>query len=55
MANSVVFLLSPAAAFISGQTLGVDGAGSLWRVNWEVPEHDNMPRFGGVDVPESPS
>lgn len=35
---AVCFLLSPAAAFISGETLKVDGAASLYSVTgWEVP------------------
>ena len=35
---AVCFLLSPAAAFISGETLKVDGAASLYAVNgWEIP------------------
>ena len=36
---AIVFLLSPAAAFISGESIKIDGAGSLWRKTWEVPEH----------------
>lgn len=36
---AVVFLLSPAAAFISGESIKIDGAASLWRKTWEVPEH----------------
>jgi len=37
---AIVFLLSPAAAFISGESIKIDGAGSLWRKTWEVPEHE---------------
>jgi NAD(P)-dependent dehydrogenase (short-subunit alcohol dehydrogenase family) len=44
---AVLFLLSPAAAFISGETLKVDGAGSLWRLRWDIPDHDRMPPWGG--------
>ncbi len=40
---AIVFLLSPAAAFISGESIKIDGAGSLWRKTWEVGEHDNAP------------
>jgi len=51
VASSVCFLLSPGAAFISGETMRVDGAGSLWRLNWEVPDHDKMPPYGGRPLP----
>ena len=40
---AIVFLLSPAAAFISGESIRIDGGGSLWRKTWEVPEHGNGP------------
>jgi citronellol/citronellal dehydrogenase len=39
----IVFLLSPAAAFISGESIRIDGAGSLWRKTWEIDDHDNAP------------
>jgi len=47
VAASVAFLLSPAAAYITGETLRVDGASSLWRLHWEVPDHDKLPPYGG--------
>lgn len=47
VAAAVTFLLSPAAAYITGETLKVDGASSLWRLHWEVPDHDKMPPYGG--------
>jgi NAD(P)-dependent dehydrogenase (short-subunit alcohol dehydrogenase family) len=37
IAASIVFLASPAAAFISGATLRIDGAQSLWGHTWEIP------------------
>lgn len=40
---AIVFLLSPAAAFISGESIKIDGAGSLWRKTWEVGEHNHAP------------
>ena len=49
IAAAVTFLLSPAAAFISGETLKVDGAGSLYRLQggFTIPEHAPWPTFGG--------
>ena len=44
VAATITFLLSPAASYISGESIRIDGAGSLWRKTWEVPEHKNAPR-----------
>ncbi len=43
VAAAVTFLLSPAAAYITGETLRVDGASSLWRNSWEIDDHNNAP------------
>ncbi|MEM7353605.1 MAG: SDR family oxidoreductase [Acidobacteriota bacterium] len=43
VAAAVTFLLSPAAAYISGETLRVDGASSLWRKSWEIRDHPRAP------------
>lgn len=37
VAASIVFLSSPAAAYISGTTLRIDGAQSLWGDTWQLP------------------
>ena len=43
VSGAVTFLLSPAAAYISGATLRIDGASALWRKTWPIDEHDNAP------------
>jgi len=50
VSSSVLWLLSDGAAFVSGTTMRVDGAGSLWRMSWEVPDHEAMTRYGGRSV-----
>lgn len=46
IASAVTFLLSPAATFISGTTLKVDGAGSLYRLQgYVIPEHTPWPVY----------
>jgi citronellol/citronellal dehydrogenase len=37
VAASIIFLASPAAQYITGATLRVDGAQSLWGHTWEIP------------------
>lgn len=37
-AASIVFLASPAAQFITGATLRIDGAQSLWGDTWQIPD-----------------
>jgi citronellol/citronellal dehydrogenase len=50
VAAVVTFLLSPAAAYISGATIKIDGASALWRKTWEVEEHDHAPpAFNGFE------
>jgi citronellol/citronellal dehydrogenase len=44
---AIVFLLSPAAAFISGETLRVDGAAPNAKRHHELPPHDRSSIFEG--------
>ena len=43
----VVFLLSPAAAFISGSCIRVDGAEPNRRFDWPAPDHDRSQPYHG--------
>ncbi len=44
---AVCFLLSDAAAYISGEFIRVDGAAPLATPVWPMPEHDRAPAFEG--------
>ncbi|MEZ4595266.1 MAG: SDR family oxidoreductase [Chloroflexota bacterium] len=47
----IVFLLSPGANYISGESVRIDGASSLWRKTWEIEEHDNAPEpYNGFEL-----
>lgn len=52
-AAAIVFLLSPGASFISGESIKIDGASSLWRKTWLLEDHDNAPKpFDGFTTGE---
>ena len=38
IAHAIVYLVSPAAAFITGATLRIDGGASLWGDSWLIPD-----------------
>jgi citronellol/citronellal dehydrogenase len=40
-AHSIVFLASPAAQFITGATLRIDGGAALWGDIWEIPARED--------------
>jgi citronellol/citronellal dehydrogenase len=44
---AIVFLLSPAAAFITGVTLQIDGGASIDSPLWPSSPHDRAPAFDG--------
>lgn len=50
---AIVFLLSPAAAFISGSCIRVDGAHPNAKSRWPVPDHDRSTAYYGFPL-ESP-
>lgn len=47
VSSAVCFLLSPAAAFITGITMPVDGGAPLYPSTFEIPDHDRAPSFDG--------
>ena len=49
VAAAVTILLSPAASYITGDTLRVDGASSLWRTNYEIAEHTPTLPYSGFE------
>ena len=51
IAGTVAFLVSPAGAYITGQTIIVDGGHSLWGDTWIIPDPEPMP---AVVVPTEP-
>jgi citronellol/citronellal dehydrogenase len=44
---AICFLLSPAAAFVTGDTLRIDGAAPLASHIWPMQDHDRSPAFEG--------
>jgi citronellol/citronellal dehydrogenase len=40
-AHAIVYLASPAALFITGATLQLDGGACLWGENWMIPDRDD--------------
>ena len=51
---AIVFLLSPAAAFISGAYIRVDGAHPNAKSRWPVPDHDRSAPYYGFPLETPP-
>ncbi|RJF93619.1 SDR family oxidoreductase [Sphingomonas cavernae] len=51
---AIAFLLSPAAAFITGTCLRVDGGGPNARRSWKLESHDKAARFEGFHLDSTP-
>ncbi|XP_075465848.1 peroxisomal trans-2-enoyl-CoA reductase [Ascaphus truei] len=49
----VCFLLSPAASYITGETVKVDAGQSLYHSAWEVPDHNRWPAAPDGDNAEA--
>lgn len=51
VAWAVTYLLSPAGDYVTGETIRVDGGGSLWGSSWPVPDREPMPE---IEIPPWP-
>jgi citronellol/citronellal dehydrogenase len=51
---AIVFLLSEAAAFISGSCIRIDGAAPNARLDWELPEHRRSTPYRGFPLESEP-
>ncbi len=47
VSSAIAFLLSPAAAFITGICLKIDGGAPLFPATFPVPDHDNSTPYNG--------
>jgi citronellol/citronellal dehydrogenase len=47
VSGAIAFLLSPAAAFITGTTLCIDGAAPMMSTMYPTPDHNNSQPFNG--------
>ncbi|MBT3312373.1 MAG: SDR family oxidoreductase [Desulfobacterales bacterium] len=52
VAHAVAYLLSPAGNYITGESIRVDGAGSLWGANHPIPDPEKSPEFDIPPLPE---
>jgi peroxisomal trans-2-enoyl-CoA reductase len=51
VAGAVSYLLSPAGDFVTGETIRVDGGGSLWGSSWPISDPEPMP---AIQIPPWP-
>ncbi len=52
VSSSVMFLLGPGGDFITGESLRVDGGGSLWGNKWPIPDPAQKPEYSIPPWPE---
>ncbi|MEW4982603.1 MAG: SDR family oxidoreductase [Cycloclasticus sp.] len=55
ISSAIVYLLSDGAAYITGETMAVDGGLPLSKENWSVPEHDKSKPYDGFHLYKAPS